>query len=168
MNDIKKKRKDFWKGKNGPFLVAEMGGNHEGDFEYAKHLTCLACESGVDAVKFQIYSGDKLVSNEVDPDRNKHFKKFELSQDQYIELAEICSSKNVLFTASVWDLESIDWINPYMDFYKIGSGDLTAYPLIKKISLISKPIIISTGLSTYKEVSESVSFIRSTNKSLYS
>ena len=44
-----------WQGKNGPFLIAEIGGNHEGNFEYAKKLTSLACQSGVDAVKFQIY-----------------------------------------------------------------------------------------------------------------
>ena len=51
-----------WQGKNGPFLIAEIGGNHEGDFQYAKELTYLACSSGVDAVKFQIYTGNTLVS----------------------------------------------------------------------------------------------------------
>ena len=79
----------LFKGRNGPLLIAEIGGNHEGDIKYAKKLTRLACESGVDAIKFQIYTGDTLVSPLEDPDRNKHFKKFELSKNEYIELAEI-------------------------------------------------------------------------------
>ena len=91
-----------WKGKHGPLLIAEIGGNHEGNFQYAQELTQLACESGVDAVKFQIYTGDSLVSKVEDPDRNKHFEKFVLKPDQYIELVKQCKKNNVLFTASVW------------------------------------------------------------------
>jgi len=59
-----------WKGKNGPYLIAEIGGNHEGNIEYAQELTSLACESGVDAIKFQIYTGDSLVNKIESPDRN--------------------------------------------------------------------------------------------------
>tara|TARA_Y100000590_G_scaffold138186_1_gene158192 strand:+ start:25400 stop:26419 length:1020 start_codon:yes stop_codon:yes gene_type:complete len=152
-----------WQGKHGPFLIAEIGGNHEGSFEYAVRLTELACDSGVDAIKFQIYTGDTLVSSLEDPDRNKHFKNFELKKDQYIELANICNRNDVLFTSSVWDTNSIDWIDPYMPFYKIGSGDLTAYPLLKHIALKSKPIVLSTGLSNLSEVKDSIEFIRKVN-----
>ena len=122
-------------GKNGPYLIAEIGGNHEGDFNYAIKLTELACKSGVDAVKFQIYTGDILVSSVESPDRNEHFKKFELTSNQYISLAEICYLSGVTFMASVWDPDAINWIDPYIKIYKIGSGDLTAYPIIKKIAL---------------------------------
>ena len=87
----------MWKGKNGPLLIAEIGGNHEGDFKYAKELTRLACSSGVDVVKFQVYTGNSLVNKIVDPDRNRHFKRFELNQDQYIELSKICSKKKYSF-----------------------------------------------------------------------
>lgn len=154
--------KDFI-GKNKVYLIAEIGGNHEGNFEYAKRLTTLACESGVDAVKFQIYTGDTLVSPLEDFERNKHFKKFELSNDQYIKLAEICHSFDVHFTSSVWDESAINWINKYMAFYKIGSGDLTAYPLLNRIATIGKPIVLSTGLSTFEEVKASVKFIQEIN-----
>ena len=65
---------NFFKGKNPVFIIAEIGGNHEGDYEYAKYLTHLAAESGVDAIKFQIYSGDTLVNRNYDPERNNHFK----------------------------------------------------------------------------------------------
>jgi len=84
-----------WDSKTGVYLIAEIGGNHEGDFEYAKELTKLAVESGVDALKFQIYKGDTLVSDIESPGRNKHFKKFELTKNQYIELARICNSCGV-------------------------------------------------------------------------
>jgi|ETN02SMinimDraft_4_1059925.scaffolds.fasta_scaffold31242_2 N-acetylneuraminate synthase/N,N'-diacetyllegionaminate synthase len=152
-----------WHGKQGPFLIAEIGGNHEGDFEYAQELTQLACESGADAVKFQIYTGDSLVSKVEDSDRNKHFEKFVLKPDQYIALAKQCKKNNVLFTASVWDPSAFEWIDPHIPFYKIGSGDLTAYPILDIITSYGKPIILSTGLSTMKEVEGSVKHIQSKN-----
>ncbi|MCG8577492.1 MAG: N-acetylneuraminate synthase family protein [Flavobacteriales bacterium] len=155
-----------WKGKHGPLLIAEIGGNHEGDFEYAKKLTQLAIESDVDYVKFQLYSGDTLVSSHENPDRNKHFKKFELSHERYIELAQMCQAGGTKFMASVWDPEYFDWIDPYMDIYKIGSGDLTAYPVLKKTAQLGKPIIISTGLAELAEVKEAVEYIQQCN-SLY-
>ena len=141
-----------FKSKNGVYLIAEIGGNHEGDFEYAKRLTDLACQSGVDAVKFQIYTGNALVSKIEDPDRNIHFKRFELTPEQYICLAKQCQENGVTFTASVWDMRAFEWIDPYIKFYKIGSGDLTAYPILKNIASLSKPIILSTGLATLEEV----------------
>jgi len=147
------------KPKNNVYLIAEIGGNHEGDFEYAKKLTRLACESGVDAVKFQIYTGDSLVSPVENPIRNKHFKKFELKNEQHVELAKICQSYNVDYNASVWDMSAIDWIDPYLTFYKIGSGDFTAYPVLKKIIATKKPILLSTGLSTLKEIKDTVDYI---------
>ena len=73
----------------------------------------------------------------IDPDRNNHFKRFELNRDQYVKLANQCKDNNVLFTASVWDASAFDWINDHLPFYKIGSGDLTAFPIID--------IIISYG-----------------------
>ena len=149
----------IWKGKNGPLLIAEIGGNHEGDFEYAKKLTRLALESGADYVKFQIYTGDGLVNPVESPDRNKHFKKFELSKEQHIELAELCRSQGSGYLASVWIPEAIDWIDPYMDFYKIGSGDLTAYPVISETLKTKKPLLLSTGLATEQEVLDCVKFI---------
>ncbi|GGG38968.1 hypothetical protein GCM10011414_05370 [Croceivirga lutea] len=154
-------KKSNWEGKNGPLLIAEIGGNHEGDFEYAKKLTQLAIEANVDFIKYQLYSGDTLVSKLESPQRNKHFKKFELSKEQYVELAEICNKNNVGFMASVWDPEYVEWIDKYMPIYKIGSGDLTAYPMLKKFTELQKPIIVSTGLSTFKEVEDAVKYIQS-------
>lgn len=151
------------KGKHGPLLIAEIGGNHEGDFEYAKRLCQLAIDTNVDMVKFQIYSGDTLVSREESPTRNAHFKKFELTKEQHIELAEMVQSAGLMYTSSVWDLEAMKWIDPYIPIYKIGSGDLTAYPVLRETAALGKPLIISTGLSTEKEVVEAVEFIQQCN-----
>lgn len=152
-----------WKGKHGPLLIAEIGGNHEGDFEYAKELTQLAIESDVDYVKFQIYTGDSLVNPVQNPVRNKHFKKFELTKEEYMELYNMCRNVQIGFMASVWDLSQIEWTDSIMDIFKVGSGDLTAYPVLKEISKTGKPIILSSGLATLEEVKDCIAFIRSCN-----
>ena len=153
----------FWGGKNGPLLIAEIGGNHEGDFDKANYYLDLAIQSGADCVKFQLYSGDTLVNKNLSPDRNQHFKKFELTKVQHIELAKKCIAQGVQYNASVWDLEMLEWIDSYLSFYKIGSGDLTCWPLIEEFAKRGKPILLSTGLSSFEEVSETVKFIRSVN-----
>ena len=153
-----------WKGKHGPLLIAEIGGNHEGDFEYALELARLAIESDVDYVKFQMYSGDSLVSKVESPQRNKHFKKFELTQQNYIQLAELCEANNVKFMASVWNIDYVSWIDKYCDMYKIGSGDLTAFPVLKDFADLGKPMILSTGLSSFEDIIGAVEFIQDVNK----
>lgn len=151
---------DPFKGKHGPLLIAEIGGNHEGNFEYAKKLVHLAIESDVDYVKFQIYTGDTLVSKLESPQRNEHFKKFELTQSNHIELAQMVIKSGLKYTSSVWDLDAMSWIDPYISLYKIGSGDLTAYPVLKATAKIGKPIIISTGLSHEEEVIDAIRYIQ--------
>lgn len=153
----------FWKGKHGPVLIAEIGGNHEGDFEYARELLSLAIESDVDYIKFQIYTGDTLVNPKESPVRNSHFKKFELTIDQHVELAEICIKHGKKYMASIWDASFFSALNPYMNCYKVGSGDLTAYPVLKNIASQQKPIIVSTGLANSLEVTEAIRFIESCN-----
>ena len=63
--------KNVWNGKNGPLLIAEIGGNHEGDFSYARKLTREAIKSGADVIKFQIYSGNGLVNSKISPKRKQ-------------------------------------------------------------------------------------------------
>ena len=152
-----------WKGSSGPLLIAEIGGNHEGDFEIAKKMTKLAIASGADGVKFQLYKGETLVSPVESPDRHEHFKKFELTKDQHIHLAEMCKSAHVSYLASVWDMEMLDWIDQYLDIYKIGSGDLTAWPILEEFAQRGKPILISTGLATMDEVLQTIEFIQRIN-----
>lgn len=150
-----------WKGKAGPLMIAEIGGNHEGNFAAAKAMVDQAIASGVDCVKFQVYRGDTLVSPVESPDRHKHFQRFELTNDQHVELAKMCKSCGVQYLSSVWDMELLGMVDPYMDFYKIGSGDLTAWPLLREFALRGKPILLSTGLANLDEVLQTVSYIQS-------
>jgi len=152
-----------WQGEVGPLLIAEIGGNHEGDFDVAKHMLDLAIKGGADSVKFQLYQGSSLVSPVESPDRYRHFKKFELTREQHIYLAEACREANVSYSASVWDMDMLDWIDPYLDFYKIGSGDVTAWPILANFAAREKPILLSTGLSTLEEVVQTVRFIQQQN-----
>jgi sialic acid synthase SpsE/spore coat polysaccharide biosynthesis protein SpsF (cytidylyltransferase family) len=145
-----------WRGKNGPLLIAEIGGNHEGDFDRARLMTEQAIRAGADSVKFQIYTGDSLVSRVESPDRHAHFRRFELTPDQHVGLAQMCRDAGVIYCASVWDPGVLDWIDPWLDFYKIGSGDLTAWPLLDVFAARGKPMLVSTGLATLEEISQTV------------
>lgn len=153
-----------WGGKFGPLLIAEIGGNHEGNFQTAQELVRQAIATGVDYIKFQLYRGDTLVNPVENPERNQHFKKFELTRDQHLELARMCTNGGVGYLASVWDLEMLEWIDPYLTIYKIGSGDLTAWPILRAVARRGKPIILSTGLATLDEVMQAVAQIQSVDR----
>lgn len=151
--------------RNAVFFIAEIGGNHEGDFEYASRLTALAIKSGADAVKFQLYTGDTLVSSVESPDRNAHFKKFELGRDRYLELADRVTAADRMFMASVWDASMLDWIDPYIPIHKVGSGDLTCVPLIRLLAKTGKPLIVSTGLSSLTEIESMIRHVEKIDRS---
>ena len=145
--------------KKKPFLIAEIGGNHGGDLEYAKKLVTLAKNSGADAVKFQTYSGDLLVNRKINPERCRHFDKLSLSIDQFIDLYSLCEKLEIEFMTSVWDIDSLNKLDPYLKRHKIGSGDLTNYQILEKILSKDKPLIISTAMATFNEIHELVNKI---------
>ncbi len=145
-------------------FIAEIGGNHQGDENRLLALTEDAIAAGVKILKYQIYSGKSLVSERYDPERVKHFTSFTLDQSVYIEIINLCAKANVEFMASIWSERLLDEFDPYVERYKIGSGDLTNYPLIKMMAERGKPIILSTGLSDIEEVVSTVDFIRSINQ----
>ena len=145
------------------YLIAEIGGNHEGNFDAAIDMASKTAFAGADAVKFQIYSGETLVNFKEDQSRVKHFNKFALSISQYMALAEHCENLGVDFISSIWSQNEIALFADKMPFIKIGSGDLTAYPILKIIAEIGKPILLSTGLATMDEVKNSVGYIRKCN-----
>jgi N-acetylneuraminate synthase/N,N'-diacetyllegionaminate synthase len=143
------------------FVIAEIGGNHEGDLDYAKRLLFQAANAGANAVKFQSYSADGMVSSFEDPDRHKHFKKFSLQVSDYIELSKSAGELGVMFMSSIWDSYYLQALNAHIPIHKIGSGDLTNYPLIKEIIKCNKPLIISTAMADLNEVKQTISFINS-------
>lgn len=151
---------EYFKSKtNKIFYIAEVGGNHEGSFELAKSMCRLAVNSGADAVKFQLYYGDTLVNPVNAADRNKHFKKFELTKEQHIELAKMTIDAGKYYMASVWDEEMLSWIDEFIEIHKVGSGDLTHFKMLKLLTETGKPIILSTGLSNIEEIKKAVNFI---------
>jgi len=158
----------FLSGRNPVFYIAEIGGNHEGDFEYAKKLTDLAIDSGADAVKFQFYTGDTLVSPIEEPDRNAHFKKFELTDEQNLELIARVQQSGRIPMASVWNSSMLKWADLHLPVHKVGSGDLTCYPMLKLLASTGKPIILSTGLSSLSEVEDAVRFVETCDETYVS
>ena len=148
------------------FIIAEIGGNHEGDFDYAKKLLLDAAKSGADAVKFQIYKADKIVSRLEGEARNKHFKKFEMTDEQFVELAKLAEKNNIMFMASLWDNNAVNNFDNYLKIHKIGSGDLTNYPILEAIAKKNRPMIISTAMATLEEIKETVKFIEKVNPAL--
>ena len=105
---------------NEPFIIAEIGGNHEGDFEYAKKLLIDAADAGADAVKFQTYFSEKIVSKVENEERFKHFSRFELPIEKYIELANLAKENDVIFMSSIWDKDSLK--EPHFTRYSIKNN----------------------------------------------
>ena len=152
---------------NSLYLIAEIGGNHQGSFEKALELCELAINSDADCIKFQLYTAENLVNPLISDDRYKHFKKFELTEDQHIQLAKKCIQSGKDYTASIWDMNMVSFIEPYIKFFKIGSGDLTCREYLRRFAVTGKPIILSTGLSNEKEVHEAIKYIREVNNTYF-
>jgi sialic acid synthase SpsE len=126
-------------------IVAEIGNNHEGDFELAKKMVLKAAECGVDAVKFQTIIPEELVS----PDqtaRLETLRRFRFSYEQFAGLSDIARKTGVLFITTPFSLSAVTAMTPHVDAFKISSGDNTFFPLIDSVIAAGKPLIVSTGL----------------------
>ena len=137
--------------KNDPFIIAEIGNNHEGSFRLAKKLIIEAAKTGVDAVKFQTFQAENYV-NSKDKKRFNRLKKFELTKKQFLELAIFARKKKLIFISTPFDLQSAINLNKIVDCFKISSGDNNYFELIDKVLSFKKPTIISTGLLNKLEI----------------
>ena len=153
-----------------PYIIAEIGVNHEGSMELAKRLVDEAKEGGADAVKFQSYKAETLASKDSpsywdtneEPTTSQYalFKKHDSFWiDEMKELKEYCNKIDIEFMSTPFDIESADFLDKMMDVYKISSSDLTNKPYIEYICQFNKPIILSTGASSLHEIQEAVSWI---------
>jgi len=140
-------------------VVAEIGNNHEGDFEVARELVKRAADAGVDAVKFQTFDTDHYVSR-TDRARHARLRSFELSHAQFEELAQLARSLGLLFISTPFDLRSAEFLQGIVDAFKIASGDNTFYPLLARVAKSGKPMVVSTGLADLDGVERTVAFIR--------
>ena len=140
-------------------IIAEIGNNHEGDFELAKEMIDAAAEAGADAVKFQTITPNRLVSI-TEQERIRQLQRFSFDRDQFATLKERADEKKVYFLSTPFDLEAVDWLNPLVPAFKIASGDNDFWPLLEKIASTGKPVILSLGLGKVKEATQIASFLR--------
>ena len=166
---INKKRKFFDKAE--PYIIAEIGVNHEGSFEKAIQLINLAKEGGADAAKFQSYKAKTLASRnspsywdtskESTKSQYELFKKYDLfNQKEYIELADYCKKVGIDFLSTPFDDNSVDFLSPLVPFFKIASADITNIPFLRKIARKGKPIVLSTGAANLSEIDIAFSTIK--------
>ena len=155
------------------FIIAEAGVNHNGSVEMAKKLVDTAKEAGADAVKFQTFKADNIViknaekaeyqkeTTGAEESQYEMIKKLELTEYDFRELADYAKEKDILFLSSPFDKESGDLLDEInVPAFKIGSGEITNFPLLKYIAKKEKPIILSTGMSTLGEIEDAIKIVR--------
>ena len=157
------------------FIIAEAGINHQGELSIAKELVVKAKECGADAVKFQKRSIGRILTREgLDaPYENpnsfgktygEHKEALELTEEEYVELKAFCDTQDIIFCASGWDEESIDFLDGLgIAFFKMASADLTNYPLLRHTAQKGKPMILSTGMSDLAMVRDAYELLRKIN-----
>jgi N,N'-diacetyllegionaminate synthase len=155
---------------NKVIIIAEAGVNHNGDINLAKKLIDVAVDAGVDYVKFQTFKSESLVSKfakkaeyqientqDAIESQLQMLKKLELSDSQHFELVEYCKNKNISFFSTAFDLESLTFLKELgLNIVKIPSGEITNLPYLRKAAELFKEVIISTGMSTMREIAEAL------------
>jgi N-acetylneuraminate synthase len=150
-----------------PYIIAEIGVNHEGSLEKAKELIVLAKEGGTDAVKFQTYKAETLASKNSpaywdlnqEPTTSQYelFKKFDnFGEREYELLAEYCCKVGIDFLSTPFDDRAVDFLFPLVPCFKVASADITNFPLLRKIAAKGKPVLLSTGASTLAEIDTAI------------
>ena len=146
-----------------PYVIAEIGVNHGGSLDLAKHLIDQAQQGGADAAKFQSYKAGKLaskhspaywdISKEPTLSQFKLFQKHDsFGQNEYTELAKHCHQVGIEFVSTPFDDDAIEFLDPLVPFFKIASADLNNIPFLRKIAAKGKPVLLSTGASTLGEI----------------
>lgn len=158
---------------NQVYIIAEAGVNHNGSLDLAFRLVDAAVHAGVDAVKFQTYKTENLVTKNAkqaeyqvenigeETSQFAMLKKLELSYEEFFRIKAYCDEKKIEFLSTPFDRESIDFLVDELAIrtVKISSGELTNTPFVHYIATKRKPIILSTGMATIEDIHESLSFI---------
>ena len=140
------------------FIIAEVGNNHEGNFNLAKKLVNLAAKAGADAIKFQTFKTENFIRKK-DIKRYKQLKKFELSYEQFKSLKKLAHEKKLKFISTPLDMESANFLIKNVDLIKIASGDNNFFPLIDNVLDSKKPMIISTGMTNISQIKYLTNYI---------
>jgi len=151
------------------FIVAEIGVNHNGSVNRARKLIDAAKSTGADAVKFQAYKTERIVTKYAEKAKYQKettdlkksqydmLKKLELKDADFVELHRYAKKRSIIFLSSAFDEESVDLLAGLdVSAFKVPSGETTNFPLLRHIAEKKKPIILSTGLSTLDEIGEAI------------
>ncbi len=157
---------------NKVFIIAEAGVNHNGNLELAKEMIYSAAHCGADAIKFQSFNVDKLVSKNTpkaeyqklntrnDESQYEMIKKLELSPRDHLFLIENCHEAGIKFLSSPFDIESINLLNGFgLEIFKIPSGEITNLPYLREIAKLNKQIILSTGMADLGEIEDALDIL---------
>jgi len=168
------KIEDRYIGEREPvFTIAEAGVNHNGDIELAKKLVDIAVEAGADAIKFQTFKAEEVVTKDApkadyqvkntksNQSQYEMIKKLELSEDEFKKLYKYARKKGIIFLSTPFDFESADFLEELgIPAFKVSSTDLTNLPFLEYIAEKGRPIILSTGMGTLGEIEEAVNTIK--------
>jgi N-acetylneuraminate synthase/N,N'-diacetyllegionaminate synthase len=155
------------------FIIAEAGVNHNGKIELAKKLVDIAVDAGADAVKFQTYKPEGIVTPQAGlADYAKKnigknirqidlLKSLELSYNDFEVLKSYCDKKEIIFLSTPHSFDAINFLDDLVPAYKFGSGDITNIPSLKHAAKKGKPMILGTGMSTLNEVKYAINAIKS-------
>ncbi len=156
-------------------IIAEIGINHQGDVTIARQLIDKARDCGADVVKFQKRSISRILTrdglsqpylnrNSFGPTYGEHKKALELSEKDYQSLKAYAEERKLIFSASGWDEESIDFLDSIgLTFFKMASADLTNFPLLEHTARKGKPMVLSTGMANMDMVRTAYEFVRQFN-----
>ena len=150
-----------------PFLIADIGVNYYdiaqkeeiSDIDAAKLMISEAKKVGIDAVKFESYKTENLLSEESQTQFDLYKKYDKFGVDEFRQLADFCSELKIKFLSTPLDFESADYLDEFMDIYPISSSDLTNIPFIQHIAKKNKPILLLTGAATLNEIKRAVKAI---------
>jgi N-acetylneuraminate synthase/N,N'-diacetyllegionaminate synthase len=155
------------------FVVAEAGVNHNGDIGLAKKLVNVAKDARADAVKFQAFKAENVVVKDAEKAEYQKettgseesqygmIKKLELTEEGFRELAGYAKRKGLMFLASPFGKESVDLLDEIdVPAFKVASGEITNFPLLRYVAKKKKPVILSTGMATLGEIYEAIGVIR--------
>lgn len=151
------------------FIIAEAGVNHNGSIKLAKQLIDVAVDAGANAVKFQTFKAEKLVSKntqkaqyqkETTDAKESQFdmiKKLELDLDTHKKLMAYCQEKDIMFLSTPFDHDSIEMLNDLgLEIFKIPSGEITNLPYLRHIGKLGKKVILSTGMADIGEIEDAL------------
>ena len=160
---------------NRTLIIAEAGVNHNGDIKIAKQLIDAAADCGADYVKFQTFSADRIVTKSADKaeyqkqsydtyeSQHEMLKRLELSVEMHLELIEHCKHKSIKFLSTGFDIQSVDLlVGLGLNLVKIPSGEITNLPLLRHIGSLDLPVILSSGMSTMKEIGDALLILEQT------